>query len=73
MFRPASLHKDVFGKHRRYCWNCAEASALLVAAEVDPGSRTVIEYSLSPVQNVTHDAGREMWGVCADSSIEQNT
>ena len=31
-----------------------------VSAEVNLGSRTVMEYLLSPVQKVTHEAGREM-------------
>jgi len=32
---------------------------MLVSAEVNLGSRTVMEYLLSPVQKVTHEAGRE--------------
>jgi HlyD family secretion protein len=32
---------------------------MLVSAEVDLGSRTVMEYLLSPVLKVTHEAGRE--------------
>lgn len=34
-------------------------SGMLVSAEVNLGSRTVMEYLLSPVQKVTHEAGRE--------------
>jgi membrane fusion protein, hemolysin D len=34
--------------------------ACSVCAEVKFGSRTVMEYLLSPVQKVTHEAGREM-------------
>jgi hemolysin D len=30
-----------------------------VSAEIHLGSRTVLEYLLSPVQKVTHEAGRE--------------
>jgi hypothetical protein len=33
---------------------------MLVPAEVNLGSRTVMEYLLSAVQKVTHEAGREM-------------
>jgi hemolysin D len=33
---------------------------MLVSAEVNLGSRTVMEYLLSPVQKITHEAGREM-------------
>ena len=32
---------------------------MLVSAEVNLGSRTVMEYLLSPVQKVTHEAGPE--------------
>ena len=35
------------------------SAGMLVSAEVDLGSRTVMEYLLSPVQKVTHEAGRE--------------
>ena len=35
-------------------------AGMLVSAEVNLGSRTVMEYLLSPVQKVTHEAGREM-------------
>ena len=31
----------------------------LVSAEVNLGSRTVMEYLLSPVQKTVHEAGRE--------------
>ena len=34
-------------------------AGMLVSAEVNLGSRTVMEYLLSPVQKVTHEAGRE--------------
>jgi hemolysin D len=30
-----------------------------VAAEINLGTRTVLEYVLSPVQKAFHDAGRE--------------
>ena len=33
---------------------------MLVSAEVNLGSRTVMAYLLSPVQEVTQEAGREM-------------
>ena len=33
---------------------------MLFAAEVNPGSRTVLAYLLSPVQKVTREAGRQM-------------
>jgi hypothetical protein len=33
---------------------------MLACAEVNLGSRTVMEYLLSLVQKVTHEAGREM-------------
>lgn len=36
------------------------SAGMLVTAEVNLGSRTVMEYLLSPVQKVTHEAGREM-------------
>ena len=36
------------------------SAGMLVSAEVNLGSRTVMEYLLSPVQKVTHEAGREM-------------
>jgi len=45
---------------------------VIVPEEVNPGSRTVMAYLLSPVQKVTHEAGRERWGVGAGSSIEQS-
>ena len=32
---------------------------MLVSAEVNLGSRTVMEYLLSPVQKTVHEAGRE--------------
>ena len=36
------------------------SAGMLVSAEVNLGSRTVMEYLLSPVQKVAHEAGREM-------------
>jgi hypothetical protein len=36
------------------------SAGMLVSAEVNLGSRTVMAYLLSPVQKVTHEAGREM-------------
>ena len=36
------------------------AAGMLVSAEVNLGSRTVMEYLLSPVQKTVHEAGREM-------------
>ena len=36
------------------------AAGMLVSAEVNLGNRTVMEYLLSPVQKVAHEAGREM-------------
>src|SRR6267142_485860 len=36
------------------------AAGILVSAEVNLGSRTVMEYLLSPVQKTAHEAGREM-------------
>ena len=36
------------------------SAGMLVTAEVNLGSRTVMEYLLSPVQKVMHEAGREM-------------
>jgi hemolysin D len=35
------------------------SAGMLVSAEVNLGSRTVMEYLLSPVQKITHEAGRE--------------
>ena len=35
------------------------SAGMLVSAEVNLGSRTVMEYLLSPVQKVAHEAGRE--------------
>ena len=32
---------------------------MLVSAEIHLGTRSVLEYLLSPVQKVTHEAGRE--------------
>ena len=36
------------------------SAGMVVSAEVNLGSRTVMEYLLSPVQKATHEAGREM-------------
>ncbi len=36
------------------------SAGMLVSAEVNLGSRTVMEYLLSPVQKTAHEAGREM-------------
>jgi multidrug efflux pump subunit AcrA (membrane-fusion protein) len=36
------------------------SAGMLVSAEVNLGSRTVMEYLFSPVQKITHEAGREM-------------
>ncbi len=36
------------------------SAGMRVCAEVNLGSRTVMEYLLSPVQKVAHEAGREM-------------
>ena len=36
------------------------SAGMVVSAEVKLGSRTVMEYLLSPVQKITHEAGREM-------------
>jgi hemolysin D len=36
------------------------SAGMIVSAEVNLGSRTVMEYLLSPVQKVTREAGREM-------------
>ena len=36
------------------------SAGMLVSAEVNLGSRTVMEYLLSPVQKVTREVGREM-------------
>jgi hemolysin D len=35
------------------------SAGMVVSAEVNLGNRTVMEYLLSPVQKVTHEAGRE--------------
>ena len=35
-------------------------AGMVVSGEVNLGSRTVMEYLLSPVQKVTYEAGREM-------------
>ncbi len=35
------------------------SAGMVVSAEVNLGSRTVMEYLLFPVQKVTHEAGRE--------------
>ena len=35
-------------------------AGMVVSAEVNLGSRTVMEYLLSPVQKVANEAGREM-------------
>lgn len=51
---------------------CRLTAGVIVPEEVNPGSRTVMAYLLSPVQKVTHEAGRERWGVGAGSSIEQS-
>ena len=37
-----------------------DAAAMLVGAEGNMDSRTVMEYLMSPVQRVAHEAGREM-------------
>ncbi len=49
-----SPYLDAGGKRYRL------TAGMLVSAEVNLGSRTVMEYLLSPVQKVTHEAGREM-------------
>jgi hypothetical protein len=49
------------------------SASMVVSAEVKLGSRNVMEYLLSPVQKVTHEAGREMQSVVEKSQIEQNT
>ena len=36
------------------------SAGMLVSAEVNLGSRTVMEYLLSPVQKTAHEAAREM-------------
>ena len=36
------------------------SAGMVVSAEVNLGSRTVMEYLLSPVQKTAHEAGREM-------------
>ncbi len=36
------------------------SAGMLVSAEIHLGSRTVLEYLLSPVQKTVHEAGREM-------------
>ena len=36
------------------------SAGMLVSVEVNLGSRTVMEYLLSPVQKAVHEAGREM-------------
>jgi hypothetical protein len=36
------------------------SAGMLVSAEVNLGSRTVMEYLLSPMQKTAHEAGREM-------------
>jgi hypothetical protein len=41
------------------------------SAEVNLGTRTVMEYLLSPVQKVTPEAGRAMQGLIAGSQIEK--
>ena len=38
---------------------CRVSAGMLVSAEVNLGSRTVMEYLLSPVQKTVHEAGRE--------------
>ncbi len=38
-----------------------------------PFNKCGMKYLLSPVQKVTHEAGREMQSVVAKSQIEQNT
>ncbi len=44
------------GRYRQFLLS----AGMLVSAEVNIGSRTVMEYLLSPVQKVTHEPGREM-------------
>ena len=39
--------------------NLKLVSGMLVIAEINEGSRTVMEYLLSPVQKTLHDSGRE--------------
>jgi hemolysin D len=46
------------------------SAGMLVSADVNLGHRTVMEYLLSPVQKVAHEAGRVMPGFGADSRIE---
>jgi len=49
-----SPYLEATGKRHRL------TAGMLVSAEVNLGSRTVMEYLLSPVQKTAHEAGREM-------------
>lgn len=46
-------HLDAYGKQFRI------APGMQVTAEIHLGTRTVLEYLLSPVQKIAHEAGRE--------------
>ena len=48
-----SGHLESQGRHPRL------VPGMLVNAEIHLGTRTVLEYLLSPVQRITHEAGRE--------------
>jgi HlyD family secretion protein len=50
---PAHQHLDSDGRHH------ALAAGMQVVAEIHLGSRTVLEYLLSPVRKAFHEAGRE--------------
>jgi hemolysin D len=49
----SSGHLESQGRHLRL------VPGMLVNAEIHLGTRTVLEYLLSPIQKVAHDAGRE--------------
>ena len=42
-----------------YALNLRLVPGMLVNAEIHLGTRSVLEYLLSPVQKVAHEAGRE--------------
>jgi HlyD family secretion protein len=50
---PAHQHLDSDGRRH------ALAAGMQVVAEIHLGSRTVLEYLLSPVRKAFHEAGRE--------------
>jgi len=57
--RGGGVSVSAFGRKRCWLENMSHAPGMRVSAEINLGSRTVLEYLLSPVQKVAQEAGRE--------------